>query len=330
MEFKDYYAVLGVDRNASPEDIKRAYRKLARKYHPDISQEPEAEARFKEVGEAYETLKDPDKRAAYDQLGSGYAHGEQFRPPPDWDPGSFRTGGFGGFDPADFERAGFDASGFEDAGAYSDFFESLFGGRGRRAPGGRSRRRDGEDVNARITVSLEDAYAGAERQFSLDVSEPGEDGFPRRRRKTLKVRIPRGVTAGQRIRLEGQGGAGYGPGARAGDLYLEVEFAAHPRFEAHRRDIHATLPLAPWEAVLGAKVAVPTLGGTVDLSVPAGARAGQKLRLKERGLPGQPPGDHYVTLSIVTPPSPDEATKRLYEQLREREAFNPRSQEESV
>ncbi len=317
MEFKDYYDVLGVARDASDDDIKRAYRKLARKYHPDVSKEPEAEARFKEVGEAYETLKDPEKRAAYDQLGAGYAHGEEFRPPPGWDGGGFGSG-FGGAE-------------FESEEAFSDFFESLFGARRRPASGfggGRQAfRQDGEDITARITVSLEDAFHGAQRQLSLDTSELGEDGRPRRRRKTLNVRIPKGVTEGQRIRLEGQGGAGFGEGARPGDLYLQVEIAPHPRYEAHRRDIHAELPVAPWEAVLGATVPVDTLGGTVELKVPAGARGGQRLRLKGRGLPGTPAGDHYVTLKVVTPPDPGDDVRALYEQLRESEAFDPRRQE---
>lgn len=324
MQFKDYYEVLGVARDASADDIKRAYRKLARKYHPDVSKEPEAEARFKEVGEAYETLKDPEKRAAYDQLGAGYAHGEEFRPPPGWGDGGFGHGAGGGF------GGGFDPSEFESAEAFSDFFESLFGARRRPAGGfggGPSPAHDGEDINARIAVTLEEAFAGGQRQLSLDVSELGEDGLPRRRRKTLNVRIPKGVASGQRIRLEGQGSPGIGPGARTGDLYLEVEFAPHGAFEAHRRDIHAELPLAPWEAVLGASVPVPTLGGAVDLKVPAGARSGQRLRLKGRGLPGKTPGDHFVTVRIVTPPEPDEATRKIYEQLREHEAFDPRARE---
>jgi len=318
MKFKDYYETLGVERDASPDDIKRAYRKLARKYHPDVSEAEDAEVRFKEVAEAYETLKDPEKRAAYDQLGSGFHHGDEFRPPPDWADGAGAGGGgFGGAD-------------FESAEAFSDFFESLFGG-GRRPAGGfggqrRPPRMDGEDINAKVTVSLEDAYAGARRQLSLDVSELGEDGLPRRRRKTLNVRIPPGVTAGQRIRLEGQGAPGIGEGARPGDLYLQVEFAAHPRFEAHRRDIHGTLAIAPWEAVLGATVPAPTLGGTVDLKIPPGAAAGQRLRLKGRGLPGKPPGDQFVELRIVTPKAPDDAVQALYRQLRETEAFDPRAE----
>ncbi len=313
MKFKDYYEVLGVDRKATAEDIKRAYRKLARKYHPDVSKESDAEARFKEVGEAYETLKDPEKRAAYDQLGQGYAHGQDFRPPPGWD----GSQGYG--------------QGFDSSEAFSDFFEEIFGG-GRRPAGGfssgrRSARMDGEDVTARITVALEDAFAGAKRQISFDTSEVGADGRPRRKQKTLNVRIPKGVKAGQRIRLEGQGGPGYGEGARPGDLYLQIDFAPHPLFEVDGSNIRSRLELAPWEAVLGTTVSVPTLGGTVDLKIPAGSNSGQRLRLKGRGLPGKTPGDQFVELRIVTPVKPDEAVRALYEQLKEKEGFNPRIRE---
>ncbi len=312
MKFKDYYDVLGVSRDASAEDIKRAYRKLARKYHPDVSTEADAEARFKELGEAYETLKDPEKRTAYDQLGEGYRHGEDFRPPPGWQPG--------GGDP----RGGFAGSGFDDAEAFSDFFESLFGARRGARPGQHPGSFDGEDVSAKVTVSLEDAFEGATRQLALDLDEIGEDGRLHRRRKTLNVRIPRGVVAGQRIRLTGQGGPGRGKGSKAGDLYLQVEFAPHESFDIEGRDIRAALPVAPWEAVLGATVPVPTLGGVVDLKVPPGSSTGRRLRLKGRGLPGTPPGDHYVELRIMAPDQPDDATLELYRQLRETEAFDPR------
>jgi curved DNA-binding protein len=319
MKFKDYYDILGVPREASADDIKKAYRKLARKYHPDVSKETDAEERFKEVGEAYETLKDPEKRAAYDQLGQGFAHGEEFRPPPGWEA---QQGG---------------AQGFENAEAFSDFFESIFGGAQRRSAGGfdgayergfegqrRSRRFDGEDVTARITVSLEDAFAGAQRQISFDTTEYDSNGIPTRRRKTLNVTIPKGVAAGQRIRLQGQGGPGTGEGARPGDLYLQVDLAPHPVFEARGRDVYSKLAIAPWEAVLGARISAPTLGGNVELTVPAGAGSGQRLRLKGRGLPGNPPGDQYVELSMVAPREPSAEVRSLYEQLREVEAFDPR------
>jgi len=313
MKFKDYYEVLGVERKASADEIKRAYRKLARKYHPDVSKEPGAEASFKEVGEAYETLKDPEKRAAYDELGQGYSHGQDFRPPPGWD--SAQSYG----------------QGFDNSGAYSDFFEEIFG-RARQSAGGsrggrQGGRMDGEDVTARITVALEDAFAGAKRQISFETSELGADGIPRRKHKTLNVRIPKGVKSGQRIRLEGQGGPGYGAGARPGDLYLQVEFSPHPLFQVDGRNIHSRLELAPWEAVLGTTVPVPTLGGTVDLKIPADSDSGQRLRLKGRGLPGTVPGDQFVELRIVTPTMPDPAVRELYEQLKAKEAFNPRARE---
>lgn len=313
MKFKDYYEVLGVDRKASADDIKRAYRKLARKYHPDVSKEPDAETQFKEVGEAYETLKDPEKRAAYDQLGQGYADGQDFRPPPGW------------------ENAQSYGEGFESSEAFSDFFEEIFG-RARQPAGGfgggrRATRVNGEDVTARITVALEDAFEGVKRQISFETSEIGENGLPRRKSKTLNVRIPKGVKAGQRIRLEGQGGPGFGEGARAGDLYLQVEFAPHRLFSVDGRDIHSKLDLAPWEAVLGTTVSVPTLGGMVDLKIPADSNSGQKLRLKGRGLPGKKPGDQIVELRIVTPTKPDQAVRDLYSQLKAKEAFNPRSSE---
>jgi curved DNA-binding protein len=186
---------------------------------------------------------------------------------------------------------------------------------------------DGEDVTARITVALEDAFAGARRQISFDTSEVGADGRPRRKQKTLNVRIPKGVKAGQRIRLEGQGGPGYGEGARPGDLYLQIDFAPHPLFEVDGSNIRSRLELAPWEAVLGTTVSVPTLGGTVDLKIPAGSNSGQRLRLKGRGLPGKTPGDQFVELRIVTPVKPDEAVRALYEQLKEKEGFNPRIRE---
>lgn len=315
MKFKDYYEVLGVDREASAEDIKRAYRKLARKYHPDVSKEADAETHFKEVGEAYETLKDPEKRATYDQLGQGYADGQDFRPPPGFD----GSQGFG--------------EGFESSEAFSDFFEDLFGA-GRRPAGGfggarRGARMDGEDVTARVTVALGDAFAGGKRQISFEISELGDNGLPRRRRKTLNITIPKGVKAGQRIRLEGQGSPGFGEGSRPGDLYLLVEFAPHPDFSIEGRTVHSRLRLAPWEAVLGTTVPAHTLGGTVDIKIPPGSSSGQRLRLKGRGLPGKTPGDQLVELQIVTPQQPEESVRELYEKLKEREAFNPRESEEA-
>lgn len=311
MEFKDYYKILGVDRAASKDDIKRAYRRLARKYHPDVSKESDAEARFKEMKEAYEVLKDPEKRSAYDQFGANWKAGQDFQPPPNWQ----REYSFGD-----------GAQSFGDAGQFSDFFEALFGqsrggGFSFRTGSGRMK---GEDVNATIAIPIEDAYNGASRTISLDVPEADASGAVRRRRKTLNVKIPAGVTAGQRIRLEKQGGPGHG-GSPSGDLYLAVEFDSHPFYRADGRDIHLELPITPWEAALGRKVKVPTLGGAVDLQIPAGSSSGKTLRLKGRGLPGKPPGDQYVELKVVVPPASSEATRELYETLERGHNVNPRA-----
>jgi len=316
MKFKDYYEILGLDRNATAEDIKKAYRRLARKYHPDVSKEPDAESRFKEMKEAYEVLKDPEKRAAYDQFGENWEAGQDFQPPPGWDGSSFT----------------YSSEDFGGAEHFSDFFETLFGNRGqRRDPFGgggfsgyREVRMNGEDVNARIQIALTDSFLGASRQITLEVPEMGADGRVVRRQKTLNVTIPKGVTAGQRIRLEGQGGPALGAGTRPGDLYLTVTFAPHPAFTAEGRDIQLTLPVTPAEAVLGRTVKTPTLGGTVELKIPPGSSSGRKLRLKGRGLPGSKPGDQIVELKIVVPGQPDAATRALYEELEKTDRQNPR------
>ena len=310
MRFKDYYETLGVARGAAQEDIKRAYRRLARKYHPDVSKAADAESRFKEIGEAYEVLKNPEKRAAYDRFGQDWKHGQEFHPPPGWE----RQFHFGG-------------DGFSDTSGFSDFFEALFGRGGFQGAGGDFQDARGSmgatagargpaqtrhlDQSARIEIPLEDAYRGATRNVVL-------------RGRTLSVKIPRGVTEGQRIRLGGQGGAGAG-GAPAGDLYLTVTHAAHPLFRAEGRDVHLRLPVAPWEAALGATVAVPTLGGKVDLKIPRGSRAGRTLRLKGRGLPGRPAGDQYVVLEIVTPPADTPEAESLYRMMAESMDFDPRA-----
>ena len=310
MEFKDYYKIMGVDRNATQDEIKRAYRKLARKYHPDVSKEPDAEARFKEVGEAYEVLKDPEKRAAYDQLGANWKAGQEFHPPPGWDAGfEFSGGGFTG----------------GDTSAFSDFFEALFG----RGFGSASHRRStfrakGEDHHAKILVDLEDAFHGANRTITLQIPEVDAHGHVRTRQRSLKVHIPKGIRQGQRIRLAGQGAPGIG-GAPAGDLYLEVEFRPHPFYRVEGRDLYLDLPIAPWEAALGAKVKVPTPGGVVDLKIPPNSKSGRKLRLKGRGIPDSPAGDLYVVLQIVTPPADSEKAKALYRQMAQELAFNPRA-----
>jgi curved DNA-binding protein len=311
MQFKDYYQILGVKRDAAQADIKRAYRKLAHKYHPDVSREPDAEARFKEVGEAYEVLKDPAKRAAYDQFGSSWMSGEDFRPPPDWD-------------------AGFEFHGAGMGAGFSEFFETLFGGRspfGSAGPAaGAARggaRAKGEDHHAKIMISVEDAYRGGRRSVQLQMPELDAGGHVVMKRRHLHVTIPQGIVAGQQIRLAGQGGPGVGGGAN-GDLYLEIEFEPHAQFSVEGRDIHSRLKISPWEAALGARVPVATPGGQVELSVPAGAQSGQKLRLKGRGMPGNPSGDQYVELRIVAPPANDEKSRALYRQMAEHFGFDPR------
>ena len=314
MEYKDYYKTLGVERDASQADIKKAYRRLARKYHPDVSDAPDAEARFKEVNEAYEVLGDADRRAQYDQLGSSWRQGEEFRPPPGWQGGARRSRGFTS----------------EQESAFSDFFESIFGGgdpfgaRGFGDAGFRQQRSRGpvrgEDQHARITVTLEDAYHGATRNLNLQTRR--EDG--RVEPRQVRVKIPAGVTDGKQIRLAGQGQPGPGAGSPRGDLYLEVGIAPHRQYRVDGRDVYLTLPVTPWEAALGATLKVPTLGGWIDMKIPAGSRSGQRLRLKGRGLPGTRPGDQYVELSVVVPPAETREAKALYERMREEMPMNPR------
>ncbi|ADE16201.1 chaperone DnaJ domain protein [Nitrosococcus halophilus Nc 4] len=310
MEYKDYYKIMGLPRTASPEEIKGAYRRLARKYHPDVSKEPQAEEHFKEINEAYEVLKDPEKRAAYDQLGSGWRTGEEFRPPPEWEQRYWS--GPGGFGAADFADLG-------------EFFESLFGG----APFRRTTRtttgfrRPGESQHARLEVSLEDSYQGATRTITLQVPEINRQGQVVNRTRSLRVKIPKGVTQGQQIRLSGQGSPGMG-GGRPGDLYLEVVFQPHPFYRPEGKDIYVDLPVAPWEAALGADLSVPTLGGEVKMKIPPGSQSGHRLRLKGRGLPGNPPGDQYVVLQVVLPQAESEAAREAYRHLANVMPFNPR------
>lgn len=308
MEFKDYYKIMGVARDATQDEIKRTYRKLARKYHPDVSKEADSEARFKELGEAYEVLKDAEKRAAYDQLGANWKGGQEFRPPPDWNTGfEFSGGGFTGGDAAD----------------YSDFFASLFG-RNFRAGGGAPFHAKGEDHHAKVLIDLEDTYQGANRTITLRVPAVDAQGHVITRERLLNVTIPKGIREGQHIRLSGQGGAGMGKG-QAGDLYLQVEFRAHPLYRVDGRDLYLDLPVAPWEAALGATVKVPTLGGIVELKIPEGSGSGRKLRLKGRGIPGDPPGDCYVILAIALPPADTEAARMLYRKMAQELSFNPRA-----
>ena len=311
MEFKDYYQIMGVKRDAAQAEIKRAYRQLARKYHPDVSKEGDAEAHFKEVGEAYEVLKDPEKRAAYDQLGANWKAGQDFRPPPDWKEGfEFSGGGFTGGDTADF----------------SDFFESLYG-RGSR-PGHANRasfHAQGEDHHAKVLIDLEDAYSGTTRSITLQVPEIDVQGRLSTREHTLNVTIPRGIRAGQHIRLAGQGAPGIGQG-KPGDLYLEVEFRQHARYRVVARDVYLDLPVAPWEAALGATVKAPSPSGIVELKIPADSVAGSKLRLKGRGIPGNTPGDLYVVLQIALPPADTDAAKAFYRNMAEQfKSLEPRA-----
>jgi len=317
MEYKDYYKTLGVEKDASQDDIKKAYRKLARKYHPDVSDEPDAEARFKEIGEAYEVLGDPEKRREYDALGSGWAAGDAFGGAGTWQ----QRGGPSGF------RTEFSG------GDFSEFFESLFGGGspfdeglgGRRARGaGMGGGMRGQDQTAVVEVDLEDAYSGASRMINLQAAEPDAQGRVQQRTRSLRVNIPKGVTDGQQIRLRGQGSGGMG-GGEAGDLLLEVHFKPHRLFRPDGRDIYLDLPVSPWEAALGTTVKVPTLGGYVDLKIPAGSQSGKRLRLKGRGLPRKNPGDQYVQLKMVNPPVKTDADRAAFEQLAEQFDFDPRA-----
>jgi curved DNA-binding protein len=313
MEFQDYYQIMGVPRDASQDEIKRAYRKLARKYHPDVSKAPDAEERFKQLGEAYEVLKDPEKRVAYDQLGANWKAGQDFRPPPDWDAGFEFSGG-----------------GYTEAGAqdHSAFFEELFGragyARGRGGERRRTFRMRGDDHHAKVLIDLEDSFSGATRSITLRMPELTDDGHVTTREHTLKVRIPKGVRPGQQIRLAGQGGAGIG-GGEAGDLYLEVEFRYHRHYRVDGADIYLNLPVAPWEAALGATVKAPTPSGVVDLKIPANSNQGRKLRLKGRGLPGKSPGDLYVVLEVTLPPADSDTAKKLYAQMKDQLGFDPRA-----
>ena len=318
MEYKDYYKILGVARGATQDEIKRSYRKLARKYHPDVSKEPNAEEKFKEVQESYEVLKDPKKREAYDQLGTQWQGGQEFRPPPNW-------GGFSG------AAQGTNFEG-EDFGGFSDFFANIFGGQARQASGGRHRRHSadqrGSDQHAKISIPLEDAYHGATKSIQLQTPEANEYGMMQNKIRTLKINIPKGVTSGQQLRLAGQGIPGMGRGP-AGDLFLEIEIQPNRLFSLQGKDIYVTLPITPWEAALGAKVPVPTLGGAVDMKIAAGSQAGQKLRLKGRGMPSKAvSGDQYVLLQVVTPPANTDVQRALYEKMSQEMPFNPREKME--
>ena len=306
MKYQDYYKILGVERNANQDEIKKAYRRSARKYHPDVSKEKNAEERFKELGEAYEVLKDPEKRSAYNQFGSDWKQGQEFRPPPSW-------------------NSGFSFTQTGDTGTFSDFFEGLFGG----AAGGRRPRPSshgfrhefaarGPDHQAKIRIRLEDAYYGSSRSIEL-----GQAAGMSSVKRTLQVTIPKGVTNGQKIRLAGQGGKGAG-GAENGDLFLELEFMPHRIFRDEGKNIYLDLPIAPWEAALGSTIEVPTLGGKVSLKIPPGSQTDSRLRLKGRGFPGNTAGDQFVILKIITPAADSAKSHSIYEQMRDELDFDPR------
>ncbi len=314
MDFKDYYQVMGVARDATEAQIKQAYRRLARKYHPDVSKEKDAEARFKELGEAYEVLKSAEKRAAYDQLGTGPRPGESFKPPPDWGAGFEFSGGG--------PHAG--AGGGAD---YSDFFETLFGGAAAGTRRGSRRAFDegrGEDHHAKVLLDLDATLHGGARQLTLRLPEIDAEGRLVTRERTLNVQVPKGILPGQTIRLAGQGSAAP-PGGTPGDLFIEVEFQPHALYRVEGRDLYLELPVAPWEAALGASVQTPTPGGSVDLKIPAGSRAGTKLRLKSRGIPAKNPGDLYVVLQIALPPADDDESRNAYRAMAKAMPFNPRA-----
>lgn len=312
MEFKDYYQTLGVTRDATADDIKKAFRKLARKYHPDVSKEKDADERMKDVNEAYAVLSDPEKRVAYDQLGRGYRPGQEFHPPPDWDAG-FEFSGHG-FSP-------------QDAADFSDFFAELFGRMGGTRGGFRGRGADvrtrGEDHHAKVLLDLEDSFHGATRQISLRVPKTDAQGRLATDTRTLTVRIPKGIREGQTIRLAGQGSPGLG-GATSGDLLLEVQFRPHPSFRAEGRDLHLNLPVAPWEAALGAVVPVDMPDGSLKVRIPAGAQSGQALRVRGKGLPAVPPGDLLIEVRVLLPPADTPKARELYETMARELAFDPR------
>lgn len=318
MEFKDYYKILGVNKDATPDDIRKAYRKLARKYHPDVNKDPEAETRFKEIGEAYEVLKDPEKRKLYDQYGADWKAGKQQEEYQQQYRQQYQDAGFGAGGGFDF------GGGFGDTGEFSEFFEFLFGG-GRRS--GRSARqkvrRKGEDIDASITIPIEDAFKGATRRISFNRRTITPEGRTVSAPVSLDVKIPKGIKSGQKIRLAGQGYPGMN-GGESGDLYIKVEFEKHPHFKAEGADLYADLPVAPWEAALGNTVTIPTPGGSIKLKIPAGSSQGKKLRIKGKGIPSRTPGDLYVILKIVLPPANTEKARKVYEEMKELN-FNPRA-----
>jgi len=313
MQYKDYYSILGVDRNATADDIKKAFRKLARKYHPDVSKEKDAEQKMQEINEANTVLSDAEKRAAYDQLGRGYQSGQDFQPPPDWDSG--------------FEFSGRGARS-QSAEDFSDFFSQMFGHMGRRGFGGDNTQMRGEDHHAKVVLDIEDSFNGATKQISLRSVTTDDRGRPVVTPRTLNVKIPLGVTEGQTIRLAGQGSAGFG-GAAAGDLLLEVQFHPHDKLRVSGRDLHMTLRVAPWEAALGCVLPIQLPSGEIKVRVPANAQSGQQLRVRGKGLPSTPPGDLLLDIQVVLPPANTPEAREMYESMSRALAFNPRAEPET-
>jgi curved DNA-binding protein len=321
--YKDYYGLLGIAPEATVDEVKAAYRKAARKFHPDVNKAKDAHAKFVEIGEAYEALADPQKRAAYDRLRqAGYREGQEIEPmgpPPGYRGGSGEDMG-GGFSSEHFTDV--------DPEAFSDFFQSMFG----QAGGPRGRRRSsraayherGEDAVHPLAVTLQEAYAGGQRRLQMEVPEVDAQGQMRHGTRTLEVKIPVGVTDGTKIRLRGQGTPGTRPDLN-GDLYLEIHIEPHPFFTVEERTVHLQLPISPWEAVLGATIAVPTLGGAVSLKIPPNSKVGDKLRLKGRGLPGTPPGDEIVSLVVVVPSTTTDEEKQALKTWAAASKFNPRA-----
>ena len=322
MKFRDYYETLGVARSATEAEIKAAYRKLARKYHPDVNKEAGVEDQFKELGEAYSVLKDTEKRAAYDRMGANWKNGQDFTPPPNWNEGfEYSDGNFGG------GHGGF-GGGYE--GDQSEFFESLFG-QGRHRQGGRGGNPrqgmdfKGQDHHAKILIDLADAYNGAKRTIALHMQTQDANGHVSTQERKLDVSIPKGIKAGQNLRLAGQGGPGMGAGG-AGDLYLEIDFHPNPIYRVDGKDVYLDLPLAPWEAALGTTVNIPTpAGSTLELKIPAGTATGRKMRLKGKGIPSKEAGDLYVVPNIVLPSAETDAQKEAYQTLEKAFDFKPRT-----
>ncbi len=332
VQFKDYYEILGVPRKATQDQIKKAYRTLARKFHPDVNKDSGAADRFKEVSEAYEVLRDPEKRKKYDQLGAKWKHGDTFTPPPGWNPKGFRF----------HQRAnGFDMR-MDGTDSYSDFFASLFGFSGQSGFPGQSGftgqgfggsafnaaagARQGQHHEVELTISLEEAYHGARKSIALQVEEADENRRSRRTVKNYNVRVPPGTVASTRIRLSGQGGRGHGGGS-SGDLYLRIKMSPHPRYKLEGRNLVVDMPVTPWEAALGAKVRIPTPGGVMMVNLPAGAQSGQRLRMRGKGMPvcgRKPAGDLLVDVRICVPVTLSAREKELFQTLADASGFNPR------